>query len=574
MGRDESGTLAALKALRREVVDPQIAEYRGRIVKTTGDGLLLEFGSVVDAVRCVMEVQRAATSYNSETPEDRRISFRVGVNIGDVVVDGDDIFGDGVNIAARLQEIAHPGGICLSGRVQEDLRGKLDIDLEDAGERRLKNISWPVRVWRVKGLGGSADATLSSGSSASATIAGSERAARPTLAVLPLDHMGGDAALESFCDGLAEDLITNLSTLRWIHVVSRKSSFAYKGRSPDVRAVARELGATHVLEGSVRQVGNRVRISAQLIHARSGNHAWARRYDRDFVDPFELQDEIVGQIAGSLHYILWLSLVRGDDATGPPDKDVNPLRAAAWHLTQFTATDIDSVVSCASRALEINPHSVAANQYLELGYGSRVFTGWSRDAESDVTAAVHAARRAVALSPTDGLSRALYSSALAYTRNTTETLASARHALSLDARSAHTLGPVALALSQAGDPTEANELIDRVLDIAPTHYGRAIFLARMALNWLRLGIPNRGLAHAEEAVQLKPEMITGHIARAALRAAVGRTDEARNALLAARTQRPDLDMAAVDAMISYGDSADTTRLMELLRAAGLDSGAA
>lgn len=574
MGRDESGTLAALKAVRQEVVDPRIAEHSGRIVKTTGDGLLLEFASVVDAVRCVIAVQQAMAAHNEIMPADRRIEFRVGVNIGDIIVDGDDIFGDGVNVAARLQEIAPPGGVSLSGRVQEDVRGKLDITLEDAGERQLKNIAWPVRVWRILGLGKSAAAPVESAAIASATVVAGERWARPTLAVLPFDNMGGDAALESFCDGLAEDLITKLSSLRWVHVVSRKSSFAYKGRSPDVREVARDLGATYVLEGSVRQVGNRVRINAQLIKARSGNHAWARRYDRDFGDPFELQDEIVGHVMGSLNYVLFYDVVRGDDSANPPDPAVSPLRAAAWHLMQLTAEDMDLTIVCAKRALQFNPRSTAAYQYLAMGHVCRLHYGWSQDAGGDAAATLDATRRAVALSPADGFSHSIYANALATTRDRNGALASVERALSLDARSGNTLIPASVALTLIGKAREANDLIVRALDLAPTHYGRAQALAYQALNCLQLGVADDGLPHAEEAVHLKPEMVLAHVARAAVLAAVGRTDNARTALVAARERRPDLDRTLVDAMLSYSDPADTARLLEALRAAGLDDGAA
>jgi adenylate cyclase len=297
MGRDESGTLAALKALRQQVVDPAIARYGGRIVKTTGDGLLMEFASAVNAVRCASEIQAAMAARNVEVPADRRIEFRVGVNVGDVIVDGDDIFGDGVNVAARLQEMAEPGAVYVSESAHQQVRDKLEMTFTDLGERQAKNIARAVRVWRVQSMSspGAPDAP----SVAAASNTKRERAARPSLAVLPFDNLGGDAEIEGFCDGLSEELITALSGFRWLSVVSRKSSFAYKGRSPDIRHVAQELGVTYVVEGSVRRTGNRVRINAQLLEAHGGTHAWARRYDRELGDPFALQDEVVRHIAGS-----------------------------------------------------------------------------------------------------------------------------------------------------------------------------------------------------------------------------------------------------------------------------------
>jgi adenylate cyclase len=559
MGRDESGTLAALKALRRAVVDPKISENGGRIVKTTGDGLLLEFASVVDAVRCVVGIQTAMAAHNADMHGEHRITFRIGVNIGDIIIDGDDIFGDGVNVAARLQELADPGGVCVSDFVQQQVRGKLEVGLTDIGEQQFKNIAHPVRAWRVQGLGTPTAA-------ATAPSAANERASRPGLAVLAFDNLSGEAALEAFCDGLSEDLITTLSRFRWVQVVSRKSSFAYKGRSPDIRQVARELGVAYVLEGSVRLAGHRVRINAQLVSGHSGQHAWAQRYDRDFGDPFDLQDEIVRSIAGSLDYVLWYGLVRGE---GAPDSATSPLRAAAWHLTQLTAADDRLAIACARRALERNPRSVAACQYEAVGYMQDLLCGWSGDVTADIAAAVEAGRRAVALSPADAASQGIFGLALALARDPGGALASGRRALSLGGTSTNALGFVIGILSLVGEAAESNDLIARMLDLAPAHHCRAMYVAHMALNWLRLGAPERGLPYADEAVRLKPEAIRGHLARAAVLAAIGRTDEARAALAPAFALRPDLDAALVDAMTPYSDPADAERLHQALCAAGL-----
>src|SRR5438067_4808955 len=253
MGADEEGTLGQLKAHRRALVDPKIAEHGGRIVKTTGDGMLVEFASVVDALRCAVEVQRGMAERNAEVPQEKRIEFRVGINVGDIIIDGGDIFGNGVNVAARLEGLAEPGGICVSGRVQEDARGKLDIAFEDAGEQHLKNIAWPVRVYRVRLSG---EATQSRPALALPD--------KPSIAVLPFTNMSGDPEQDYFADGMTEDIITGLSRARWLFVIARNSSFAYKGRSTDVKQVAHELGVRYALEGSVRRAGERVRINAQL----------------------------------------------------------------------------------------------------------------------------------------------------------------------------------------------------------------------------------------------------------------------------------------------------------------------
>jgi adenylate cyclase len=289
MGRDESGTLTALKALRQEVVDPAIASHGGRIVKTTGDGMLLEFPSVVNAVRCCIEVQTAMAGRASDMADDRRIAFRIGINIGDIIVEGDDIFGDGVNVAARLQEIAAPGGICVSSRVHEDVRDRLDAAFDEGGTQALKNIARPVQVWRWQSR---------------ATVPSKQMPApvplplpdKPSIAVLPFQNMSGDQEQEYFVDGLVEDIITALSRFKSLFVIARNSSFAYKGKSPDVRQVGLELGVRYVLEGSVRKAGNRLRITAQLIDANTGTHAWADRFEGALEDVFALQDEVTVKV--------------------------------------------------------------------------------------------------------------------------------------------------------------------------------------------------------------------------------------------------------------------------------------
>ena len=288
MGADEEGTLAALKALRRELYDPKIKEHRGRVVKTTGDGLLLEFASVVDAVRCAVEVQRAMAERNVDVPPDRRIEFRMGINLGDIIRDGRDIYGDGVNIAARLEALAEPGGICVSRVVHDQVRDKLDVAFEDLGEQQVKNIARPVHVWRVQ-LGAKPAV------SASAPLALPDK---PSIAVLPFQNMSGDSEQEYFVDGIVEEIITALSRIPWLFVLARNSSFSYKGQSPDVKRVGRELGVRYVLEGSVRKGGDRVRITGQLIEAETGAHLWADRFDGLIEDVFELQDKVASSVAG------------------------------------------------------------------------------------------------------------------------------------------------------------------------------------------------------------------------------------------------------------------------------------
>ena len=289
MGADEEGTLARLKGHQHDFLDPKIAEHRGRIVKTTGDGLLAEFASVVDALRCAVEVQRGMAERNAGMPSEQRIEFRLGLNVGDIVIEEGDIYGDGVNVAARLEALAEPGGICVSARVLEDARGKLDLSFDDLGEQRLKNIAWPVRVHRVR-----------LGNEAVRVQYPSQPADKPSIAVLPFANMSGDPEQEYFSDGITEDIITDLSRFRNLLVIARNSSFAYKGKSVNIGTIARELGVEYVLEGSVRRAGPRVQITAQLIEAASSRHIWAERYDRELVDIFEVQDEVTSSIVGAL----------------------------------------------------------------------------------------------------------------------------------------------------------------------------------------------------------------------------------------------------------------------------------
>src|SRR5215207_8896837 len=287
IGLDEEGTLARLKELRQTLIDPTITEHRGRIVKTMGDGLLVQFASAVDAVRCAVEIQRLLPEQNLGTDGVRRIEFRMGINVGDIVIDGNDIFGDGVNFAARLEALAEPGGICVSSSVHDQVRDKLELTFEDNGEQRLKNIARPVRVYKV-------------GIEHSITKPVLALPAKPSIAVLPFQNMSGDPEQEYFADGMVEEITTAIARLPWLFVIARNSSFTYKGKSVDVKQVARDLGVRYVLEGSVRKAGNRVRITGQLIDTATGAHIWAERFNGALDDIFELQDQVASSGAGAI----------------------------------------------------------------------------------------------------------------------------------------------------------------------------------------------------------------------------------------------------------------------------------
>ncbi|MEE8172799.1 MAG: adenylate/guanylate cyclase domain-containing protein, partial [Alphaproteobacteria bacterium] len=339
MGADEAGTLARLKQHRGALLDPKFEEYGGRIVKTTGDGVLVEFPSAVDAVKCASEIQEAMAKRNAGVPESTRMLFRVGINLGEIIIDTDgDIFGDGVNIAARLEELAEPGTVNISEDVYRQVHSRLDAELQDLGAQELKNIAKPVRVYRV---GGATSATPAGGAvNAPGGAAPTGFEARPAIAVLPFDNMSRDEEQEYFADGISEDLITALSLWRLFPVIARKSSFTYKGQKVDVKQVGRELGARYVLEGSVRKAGQRLRITAQLIDAESGAHVWAERFDRELADIFDLQDEITESI---VHNIMpEISMAEAERATRVPPASLDAweyLQRGLWHIYRYTRED-------------------------------------------------------------------------------------------------------------------------------------------------------------------------------------------------------------------------------------------
>ncbi|MGO9686910.1 MAG: Fic family protein [Beijerinckiaceae bacterium] len=287
MGADEEGTLAALKNLRKSLIEPKISQHNGRMVKTTGDGALVEFASAVDAVRCALDIQREMAERNAAIAQDRRIEFRIGINVGDIIIDEGDIYGDGVNIAARLETLARPGMICLSDNAYRHIKGKLPLVVTDMGEQQLKNIAQPVRVFSVRLDGAAARPALALPD-------------RPSIAVLPFQNMSGDPEQDYFADGMVEDIITALSRMRWLFVIARNSSFTYKGRAVDVKQVGRELGVRYVLEGSVRKAANRVRITGQLVDAATGAHLWADRFDGALEDIFDLQDQVTASVVTAI----------------------------------------------------------------------------------------------------------------------------------------------------------------------------------------------------------------------------------------------------------------------------------
>jgi adenylate cyclase len=391
MGADEEGTHERLKAHLGELVEPKIGEHRGRVVKNTGDGFLAEFPNVVDAVRCAVEMQRRMAERNSATPQSERIEFRVGINLGDVIAEEHDIFGHGVNVAARLEALAEPGGVCLSRVVRDQVRDRLDYIFEDMGEQQVKNIARPVRVYRVCDLGGAVKIP-------SPPVL--PLVDKPSIAVLPFANMSGDPEQEFFADGITEDIITLLAGWRAFPVIARTSTFTYKGKTVDIRKIGEELGVRYVLEGSVRKSGRRVRVTAQLIRADTGHHLMAKRYDRDLTDLFELQDEIVTTIAGAIEPEL-LKFERDRIAERPQlSGDCYELyQRGMWHhYRQNRADNIEAQVYF-RRALAIDAQYVQATAGLSIALSAAASLGWADNVDAHFEDSYALAQKAVTLDP-------------------------------------------------------------------------------------------------------------------------------------------------------------------------------
>jgi adenylate cyclase len=465
MGADEEGTHERLKAHLQELVDPKIAEHRGRIVKNTGDGFLAEFPSVVDAVRCSVEVQRAMAARNAGTPAEKRIEFRVGINLGDVIAEEYDIFGDGVNVAARLEALAQPGGICISRVVRDQVRDKLDFIFEDLGEQQVKNIARPVRVYRI----GDRVAPIEQPLLASPPPL--PLPDKPSIAVLPFLNMSGDPEQEYFADGMVEEIITALSRIQWLFVIARNSSFTYKGHAVDVKRVGRELGVRYVLEGSVRKAGSRVRITAQLIETAGGAHLWADRFDGSLEEVFELQDTVAISVAGVIEPTLQAAEIRRSSDRPTDDltaydlylRALAPIRSGEWEKERYLQ-GLETLYRAIERDDGYGP-ALALAGFCHLALDA---AGWTNDVSANQREGVELARRALRAAGNDP----------------------------------GVLGNVAYVLGYFGeDIAAAMALIDRSLELNPS------FAQGWSRNaWLRLwaGQPDVAIDHFETAMRLNP----------------------------------------------------------------------
>jgi TolB-like protein/class 3 adenylate cyclase len=522
MGVDESGTLAALKAVRRDVVDPKIDAHDGRIVKTTGDGLLLEFPSVVDAVRCMIEVQAAMATRSTDVPEDRRIVFRIGVNLGDIIIDGDDIFGDGVNVAARLQEMAPVGGVCVSSRVHDEVRDRLDARFEDIGELQLKNIARPVRVWRLAAVATSAAVTPV----ATPAIAFPDK---PSIAVLPFDNMSGDPEQAYFADGIAEDLLTALSRVSWLFVVARNSSFALRGEKLDIRTIGSKLGVRYLVEGSVRKAGSRVRITAQLIEAATGNHLWADKYDGALDHIFDLQDQITESVVGAIEPKLRVTEIARSRLKRPDSLDAFDLLLQALpHVSNMTGDDMARAIDLLDRAVVLSPRYAQALAYGALCRAHRPFHGWSPAPDKDFSEASALIRRALDSDPEDPV--ALMSAALVAVLVERDYQAGwdfVDRSLAINPNSARAWGDRGWISLWAGEPDAAITAFDRAMRLSPFDQWISSYSLGKAF---ALNTSNRfeeGLRWARKAMQENPNWNASYRQLVGALALNGQYDEAR-----------------------------------------------
>ncbi len=612
MGEDEAGTLAALKVHRQELIDPEIAAHSGRIVKLMGDGALVEFASVVDAVECAVAIQRGMGGRHDGVPEERRITLRIGINIGDVIVEGEDIYGDGVNVAARIEGLAEPGGICISRAARDQVRDKLDYALDDLGEHEVKNIARPIRVFRVSTDGeGAGTAVVSSRGGPRpwrwaaavgamiATVGGlatwqlwppapaeapvattaptpevvSEQAPvplpdKPSIAVLPFINMSDDPEQEYFSDGITEDIITDLSKVSGLFVVARNSSFTYKGRAVKVRDVGRDLGVRHVLEGSVRKSGSRVRITAQLIDVTTGDHVWAERYDRELTDVFAVQDEVTQKIVSVLAVKLSAEEAARLRRLVPVDADAYDLLLRGLALQRrYSRETIAESIEYFEKAIAIEPRYARAHANIGYSRSIEVLNGWSGDREAALREAESHIEEAVRLDPT--LPQVHFAASLLYRirRQLDEALAAIHKAIELKPNYAEGYGSMAMVLTYAGRADEGLEAAQTSMRLNPVNSFFIYWV--LGQSYFHLERYDEAAVQFERAVEANPQFLRGHLLLAATYGQLGRIEDAEWEAQEALTLLPELSLRQRRAIVPYKKQADVERYIDGLRKAGI-----
>jgi len=525
MGADEEGTHERVKAHLGELVNPKINEHRGRIVKNTGDGFLAEFASVVDAVRCAFEMQRGMADREPDLPEDRRVRFRIGVNLGDVIAEEHDIFGDGVNVAARLEALAEPGGICVSRVVRDQVRDRLDCTFEDMGEQQVKNITRPVRVYRA------GDQTIPAEETAAASPQPLRLPDKPSIAVLPFQNMSGDPEQEYFADGIAEDIITVLSRYPSLFVIARNSCFTYKGRTVGVKQVGRELGVRYVLEGSVRKASNRIRVTAQLVEAETGNHVWAERYDRDLADIFAVQDEITETVTIAIAPAI--ADAEQHRALRKPPGSLDAWAAyqrGLWHLSQASAEDNALAEKCFQRAIDLDPIFAGGYTGLAAALNQARNLFQTRNLAEARSAEEALARRAVALDGGDAEARSRLAIAIGARGDHQGAQAEVERALAISPNLADAHGALGVVLTFSGRPKEGLAALKTCVRLDPRAPSLVYRLAQIALALYFCREYAAAVEAARRAIRSFPDHSHPYGVFAAALGQMGRTEEAKEAL--------------------------------------------
>jgi adenylate cyclase len=564
MGVDEEGTLAALKTVRREVADPKIAEHRGRIVQTTGDGLLVEFASVVDAVRCAVEVQREMAQRNAGVPKERCIEFRIGINLGDIIVDEKDIFGDGVNVAARLETLAEPGGICVSRVVRDQVRDKLAVSFEDMGEQQVKNIARPVRAYRTL-LAESARPP----SPPPKTVVPRPLADRPSIAVLPFNNVTGDPEQGYFVDGITEDIITALSKWRWFLVIARNSTFAYKGKSVDLKQVRGDLGVRYILEGSVRKAGQRVRITCQLIDAANSTHLWAERYDRDLTDIFAVQDEITSRVVAAIEPALSRAESRRGATKRPEQMGAwDYCQRGFWHLNKLTGTDGAAAYGLFKTGVALDPDLAEAHLGLARALIVQLDYGSVQDFAPLVREARESALRAAELDGESPYAQYVLAQTSHWAGDVQAAIAYASRAVELNGNFALGHFYLGVALNLDGRHEEALEALEMGLRLSPRDPRVSTWLANKARVLYHLRRYAEAIEAAVAARRIKAHAY-GSLVLVASYAQLGRDEEAASALAEMRTLPGGSAKITRWYLDLYSDPTARAHMAEGLRRAGV-----
>jgi TolB-like protein len=552
MEQDEAGTLAALKARRANILAPLVRQHEGRIVKVMGDGVLVEFASAVNAVACAVELQKRMAAANDGVSEDRRVVLRIGINLGDIMVEGGDLYGDGVNIAARLQELADPGGICVTGKVHDEVRRKLDLAFESAGEQTLKNFAEPLRIYRT---GGERERRPTAGRALSPE--------KPAIAVLPFVNMSGDPEQEYFSDGITEDIITELSRFRSLHVIARNSAFAFKGKAAKVQETAKELGAAYVVEGSVRRVGARIRITAQLIEAAGGTHLWAERYDRPAEEVFAIQDDVVRTVAATL-----AGRLEAAGAEGLRRRPTASLSAYECVLRGNALPVGDPVLEPIAhqlfeQAVALDPDYAMAHAQLAISYAKQWEDNMSGSSK-ELDRAFELAMRAVSLDPQEIVCHTALGYIQLCRRRHDEAEFHARKAVALNPNRPNALATLAFILTRVGQPDAAVALIADAMRLDPHH---------PTWYWTELGVAHfaaRRYAEAVAAIKRRPNLaFFWQTYLAACHAQLGEDDAMRSAAAEIMRLRPDFSTAVFTAHESFKLEADREHLASSLHKAGL-----